>query len=116
MAAAAVAKKVVEIASLASWAGAAVGSESGALGSRVFLWKGDLATLKAGAVVNAANSMLRRGGGVCGALHAAAVRESCLVRRKPRSADSLRSQGPELERECLTIGGCPTGKAVMTKG
>ena len=49
------------------------------------------------AVVNAANSSLRQGSGVCGAIFAAA--------------------GPErLQKECDEIGHCETGKAVITSG
>lgn len=63
---------------------------------RIQVVAGDITQQCVDAIVNAANSQLVPGGGVCGAIHSAA--------------------GPELARACREISYCATGDAVTTPG
>ena len=69
---------------------------------RVLVWVGDITTEHVDVIVNAANSTLKGGGGVDGAIH--------------------KKGGPSILRECEKIrrdlypNGLPTGLAVMTSG
>jgi O-acetyl-ADP-ribose deacetylase (regulator of RNase III) len=60
------------------------------------LVEGDITEERTEAIVNAANSGLRGGAGVDGAIHSAG--------------------GPSIMEQCRRIGGCPTGQAVITTG
>lgn len=58
--------------------------------------KGDITELLTDAIVNPANSALKLGGGVAGAI--------------------ARKGGEEIQKECDKIGYCPVGQAVITSG
>jgi O-acetyl-ADP-ribose deacetylase (regulator of RNase III) len=60
------------------------------------LVQGDITGEETDAIVNAANSRLKGGAGVDGAIH--------------------RAGGPSIMDECRKIGGCPAGQAVITTG
>lgn len=64
--------------------------------SEILLELGDITNLKVDAIVNAANTGLLPGGGVCGAIHD--------------------KGGSTIFDECSKIGHCPEGSAVITGG
>lgn len=69
-------------------------------GRRIEVLAGDITQLEVDAIVNAANTHLLPGGGVCGVIHKAG--------------------GQQIFDECMAIrnrqGGCPAGGAVLTTG
>jgi O-acetyl-ADP-ribose deacetylase len=64
--------------------------------SSLELVEGDITQQDTDAIVNAANTALRPGGGVDGAIH--------------------RAGGPAIEAQARQLGGCPTGEARITTG
>ena len=66
------------------------------MNDRISVVEGNITDQNVDALVNAANSQLHRGGGVDGAIHAAA--------------------GPQLQQECTSLHGCEVGQAKISKG
>jgi O-acetyl-ADP-ribose deacetylase (regulator of RNase III) len=76
--------------------GGSHGNPEGTTMGQLIAEKGDITRYAVDAIVNAANEGLRAGGGVCGAIFAAA--------------------GPSLAAACAAVAPCPTGQARITPG